>query len=158
MISVNFIHAADKVKNVSINPSKIEIIKGKTQEKKMEISKKNFHGKVVTTHVTEKINEKPAMGNKYVTDYLKLVSNTILSTNLDSKKLSKKKLKGSVMAKIQIQKNGEFDVLFIQGSNSLLQGYTEKLLEKIGKFSPIPKKAGQAELQIQIPINYNFSK
>jgi hypothetical protein len=158
MISANLAQCADKVKVLSINPSKIEIIKGKTQEKNMEITKKNFHGKVVTTHVKEKINTKPVEGNKFVQDYLNQVSGTILSTKVDSKKLSKKKLKGSVMAKIQIQKNGEFDVLFIQGSNPLLQSYTERLLEEIGKFSPIPKKAGQAELQIQIPINYNFSK
>jgi hypothetical protein len=150
--------AKDVKSPVSIDSKKIEIIKGKTQQKNMEMAKKNFHGKVITKNEIQKINSKSIEGNKYITSFLSVVTKTILSKKVDSKKLIKLKVVGSAKAKIQIQESGEFDVLFIEGSNAHLSAFTERLFEEIEKFPMIPKDAGQAELQIQIPILYNFSK
>lgn len=144
--------------NTKVDFNKIEVIKGKTQEKTVEIAKKTFHGKVVKTHVTKKINAKSAIGNKEISDYLKYVATVVMDHKQTSKKFKKLKLKGVVSAKIQIQKDGNYDVLFIQGANLKLQKFTESIFESINNFKALPAESGVTELQIQIPVNLNFSK
>ncbi len=118
----------------------------------VEVAKKTFHGKVVKKITKEKINKKPA-SNKFVKLYLKSIKRQVIKEFLAVK--TKSKTKGKSFAKIQIQKTGDYDVLFIQGDNNKVQTLTEDLFSKISKFKPIPTEAGQSELQIKIPLIFN---
>ncbi|MAX65961.1 MAG: energy transducer TonB [Bacteriovoracaceae bacterium] len=145
---------ADKAHSFQI--SKIEVVPPKTNEKMIQKTHKTFHGKVIKKEEKVAINKRSTKGNPEADRYLKLVRQTILNQKTSSFKAKKMQLQGKVIVKIQIQKNGQYDLLFIDGKNPHLINLAEKTMQKIESFPPIPKSAGIAELQIKIPMQFNF--
>lgn len=146
------------LKSRSFNLSKIEIVPSVVKEVMIETVKKDFHGKVKKTVTKKKVNTKSLKGNPAADEYIQLVRKTIIENYTESSKAKKMKLKGSVLAKIQIQKSGQYDILFIGGDHKVLQDLTQKTFDKISKFSAIPIETGQDEIQLKIPVQYDFSK
>lgn len=144
------------IKSRSFSISKIEIMPSKMNEKVIETSRKTFHGNIVKRRFKKKINKKSLKGNIAASKYLKLVREIVIKNYMSSSKARKMKLKGEVMANIQIQESGRFDIMSIQGKNNILQKLTFKTFEKISTFPPIPKDSGQTEVFLKIPIQYDF--
>ncbi len=146
-----------KSKLTTLKIHKMEIVPSKVVEQMIETSKKTFHGK--PKKIKQKaVNTNSGKDNPVVDEYLKVVRNTIIKHYVVSKKAKKMKLKGKAMAKIQIQRSGIYDVLFVSAEHPLLQKLTEQTLEKISRFAPIPKGSGQQEIQLKIPLVFDFSK
>ena len=110
------------------------------------------------TAIKKKINSRSAKGNPEADKYIRSVREMIIDNYTESAKAKKLKLKGEVLVKVQIQENGSFDVLFIGGTKLLLSQLAEKTFKKIKKFPAIPESAGMTELQLKIPVKYDFSK
>lgn len=136
--------------------TQIEVVPAKVNEKMIEMQRKSFHGKVLKKTEKRIINKKPAKGNPAVDAYIKLIQETITKQFRANQHVKKKKLKGKVLAKIQIQKNGLYDILFIGGEHVELSSLTQEIFDRIAKFPKIPMATGQQEIQLKIPLEYNF--
>ena len=144
------------VQDKTLEIGKIDIIKGKTQMKKVQTIATDFHGKKVKATREEKINQKSVLDNPEANKYLKTVTETIYKHYKKPKNIPAKGVLGVIKAKLQIQENGRYDVLFIGGKNQFLKQYTEDLFYKISSFPAIPHSAGITEFQIELPLKYQF--
>jgi hypothetical protein len=139
----------------SISVLDIEYVEGKTQEMVVEVKlPKSYHGKKRTKKEIHKINTKPMKGNKSANIYISNLKSKIESSYTKYLKISPVKSSGVVKVKIQVQGDGRYDVLFIDGVKPDLISYTEKVFTSIKKFNSLPLDAGQGELQLIIPVSY----
>jgi len=147
------------VKSHSITITNIEFVPSKVEEVEVPVAMEGFHGKKILAKRVEKVNKKKSLeGNKTADRYFKSIRELIIKTSQPSLKAKKLKLKGKVMAKIQIQKNGSYDVLFLEGDNTELVSMTNQTFSNIKNFEPIPKSLEQKEIQLKIPLHYNLTK
>ena len=157
IFSIFSINSYSKDKDKTLEIGKIEIIKGKTQMKKVQTIATDFHGKKVKATREEKINQKSVLDNPEANRYLKTVTETIYKFYQKPKKIPAKGASGVIKAKLQIQENGRYDVLFVGGENQFLKQHTENLFYKISNFPAIPYSAGISEFQIELPFKYEFT-
>ena len=122
------------------------------------VVKTNFHGKKVRTTETKKVNKKKSLkGDKKASEYFSSVRAHIIKNSKTSTKAKKLKLKGKVLAKIQIQSNGSYDILFVGGDHPELVKMTNDTFSRISGFMPIPSELEQKEIQLKIPLHYNLN-
>lgn len=150
---------ANKTETIKLNFSvqKIEFVPSKTMEQQTSIVRKSFHGKRKIKNITKTINRPMQVkGNKLAQQYFTDVRKVFLKNSSSSIKAQKLKLKGDVLVKIQIQKDGNYDILFIDGDNAELISLANKTMSKIESFPPIPESLGQTEIQLKVPLKYKF--
>jgi len=148
-----------KVRSHSITITNIEFVPSKVEEIEVQVVKKGMHGKKTVTTQMKTVNKKKSLkGDKTAIKYFKTVREKIIKNSSTSLKAKKLKLKGEVMAKIQIQKNGSYDILFIDGPHKELINMTNNTFSKIKSFEPIPTSLEQSEIQLKIPLHFKLSK
>lgn len=92
-----------------------------------------------------KVSERPLESNPELEAYLKKLLNFIEESFRTSKK-------GTVNVRMQVQRKGQADLLYIQSQNAKLQIDFEQWLGSQSSLPKIPKMAGQRELQLSLTI------
>lgn len=142
---------------------KAEVVPSKVEKIMVNVVSKDVHGKETTRQVEKVINKKmDLMKNKRALAYFEDVKKHILAHKVLSLKINKKdknkKLKGEVSCKIQIQKDGRYDILFLGGIDPNLTELAHLAFDKIKRFPPIPSSLEQQEIQLKIPMLYKLTK
>lgn len=138
--------------------SEVEIVPSYVSPKEPEEAVKNPHGK--TAHIKKKVTPKPqskVKGQEKTNIYITKVRKRLTQVIYSNSKFKKMKVKGNALLKIQIQKNGSYDVLHINSENSRLVDLIEQSLYKLESFPEIPEDLGLQELQLKIPLEFNFN-
>ena len=130
------------VKTQKIN--KVEFVAPQTTMKEVEVTRTSFHGKKLKRKYDEKINKKINM--KAINAYMLQIQDHL---NLTLPKINSSKYK-PFMVKIQIQKNGLTDILFIDSQNQKANAYVYESFKQAGELLPIPKETGQSEIQLKL--------
>ena len=146
-IPLNYNFSADKLKGKLQIPS-LEIVPSKVIEK--IVSSKNAHGKTITRKQTVPAMDTSKKGKKEAYRYFLTIRKEISSIIELPKKT--KTLKGDCLIKLQIQKDGRYDLLYIGGKNSKLQKLIEQSLAKVKVLSQIPDSLEIEELQIKFTL------
>lgn len=136
--------------------SKIEIVPSFVEEIEDVKSVEKFHGGKKEIKTKEKMNETIVKGDEVSEKYLAQIRKKILDHYPNSMIAKRKKLKGDILLKIQIQNNGRFDILGIIGKNNDLILLTEQMMTEIKVFPPMPKDSNQKEVQLKIPLVFNY--
>ena len=135
---------------------KVNIVPSTVTEK--IVSVKTMHGKTTTRKIPVAQMDQSAKGEKKAKAYLLRVRQSLLDLFSKDKKL--KKISGKALLKIQVQKDGSHDILFVGGGakDQKFSSQVEKNLYSLGKLSQIPDDLMIEELQLKIHIQSGKKK
>jgi hypothetical protein len=139
----------------SVTVLTIEYVEGKTQEMVVEVQlPTSHHGKKRTKKEIHKINTKTMKDSKAAKAYISDLRNIIQKAQDKSLKNVTLSSSGVIKVKLQIQGDGRFDILMIDGAQPSLISLVENTFAHFTKFKPLPIAAGQGELQLIVPVSF----